>query len=42
TIVQDLESCLWALGGVYEAWQTMLCRPDLSPKIRAPVREARG
>ncbi len=36
--VQELESYLWALGGVYEAWQTRLVRPAVQPVPRRPHR----
>ncbi len=36
--VQELESYLWALGGVYEAWQTMVCLPEVQA---APMHRRR-
>ena len=38
TTVQELESYLWALGGVYEAWQTVLCRASASASRRGARR----
>jgi hypothetical protein len=39
--VQELESYLWALGGIYEAWQTHLCRPAKRHETRSSRRSAR-